>query len=103
VRFLSWAKKGGTEPDKLVLLIRRNLRLVSLAIAGWSGPVSFGSLWNSRVSRNGRSPTEGGIWAEKFEGAELKIVREMIRCVLRSHSIVYQSQQSVFGSHEARR
>jgi hypothetical protein len=69
VRFVSWDRKEGIEPDKLVLLILRNLRLVSLAIAGWSGPVRFGSLWNTRV-----------LIVESI------IARELIRCVLRSHS-----------------
>jgi hypothetical protein len=105
VRFVSWDRKEGIEPDKLVLLILRNLRLVSLAIAGWSGPVRFGSLWNTRVSRYGSWPTEGGIWAEKFviRGDELKIAREITRSVFSSHSMPYQPQQPVFGSHEDKR
>lgn len=50
-------RKSGMGPERLFQLRSRNLRLWSLAMLGWMGPVRFGSLWSMRVSKNGRSPT----------------------------------------------
>lgn len=99
VKDLILLRKNGTGPERLFQLRRRYLRRVSLVILSGIVPVRFVTLWNCKVSRYGRSPTEAGICPEML--AE-KTVRALIRLVWRSQSTTYQSQQSVLGSHEAK-
>ena len=60
-------------------------------------PLRFGSFRKIKVSRKVRSPTAAGIWAER---SPEKMMRDMTRLVVRSHSTAAQSQQSIFGFHE---
>ncbi|CAN1151093.1 hypothetical protein LINPERHAP2_LOCUS17975 [Linum perenne] len=90
VRDFNWPSQPGTEPVRLRWSSRRKLRRLSLAIAGWIGPVTFVSLRKVRCSRKGRSPIDGGSWPES---SPAKMVREMMRLVVRSHSTWYQLVQ----------
>ncbi|KAF4370740.1 hypothetical protein F8388_025119 [Cannabis sativa] len=54
VRLVSWLKKSGTEPVRLFQFNLRNLRFLSLAMAGGMGPVRLTCLWRSRFSSSER-------------------------------------------------
>lgn len=82
-------------PERLRWLSRRNVRFLSLDMAGWM----FNRWFRSSMVREVRSPMAAGILPERFPE---KMVRELMRLVVESYMTLYQSQQSGEGFHEAR-